>query len=201
MASIKCGNCGQTHDSVDRVRLCYLEKFADEGVKLPPRQTDPYADNPVAQMVLSKSDEYREGRTHGVRFAPSEPLFTEDEPKEQDPEIVYIAIDEPGVSNRNKAGQTKPGFYKNEQGIFKVTPARTSDRTFAHQLLSLPQEAPEWTYMGLGRRFIGEYDSKLTLEEAKEFGHAYGHCLICGRLLTAEQSVADGIGPICAGKL
>lgn len=38
MASITCGNCKQTHDSVDAVKLCYLGKFADEGVKLPPRE-------------------------------------------------------------------------------------------------------------------------------------------------------------------
>lgn len=178
MASIKCGSCGLTHDSVEQVKACY--SYGDKAVE----------------------------RTHGVRFAPSEPLFTE-EPEEQKPiEVVYVAVeDEDDIkrrSTRNTAGHTKPGFYKNEQGIFKVTPARNSDRTFAHKLVTGIQ--PDrgdfgWEYLGLGRRFVGEYDAKLTLEEAKEYGHAYGYCLICGRLLTAEQSVADGIGPICAGKL
>lgn len=39
-----------------------------------------------------------------------------------------------------------------------------------------------------------------TLEESKEFGQLYGICCLCGRLLTDEDSIAAGIGPICAGK-
>lgn len=40
----------------------------------------------------------------------------------------------------------------------------------------------------------------MTLEQAKEFGQTYGQCVRCGRTLTDEDSVALGIGPICAGK-
>jgi hypothetical protein len=41
----------------------------------------------------------------------------------------------------------------------------------------------------------------LTLEKAKELGHLYGRCMICGRTLTNEESIEAGIGPVCAGKL
>lgn len=41
---------------------------------------------------------------------------------------------------------------------------------------------------------------KMTLEQAKEFGALYGTCCMCGRTLTDERSIANGIGPICEGR-
>jgi hypothetical protein len=41
----------------------------------------------------------------------------------------------------------------------------------------------------------------MTVEEAKAFGLLYGRCIVCGRTLTDEKSIADGIGPICAAKV
>ena len=176
MASITCGNCKQTHSTVADVKACY-----------------------AGQSEYAEAIRLRKG---GVRFvAEPEPLF-EDEPDEQgNPTVVYIPATEPGASTRNKNGQTIPGFYKVDDNIYKVTPARASDRTFAHRLVTAEGEAPEWEYLGLGKRYVPTWADKLTLAEAKEYGHTHGYCLICGRLLTAEQSVADGIGPVCAGKL
>lgn len=42
--------------------------------------------------------------------------------------------------------------------------------------------------------------TRLSLDEAKEFGAVYGVCCVCSRTLTNEASIAAGIGPICAGK-
>ena len=39
------------------------------------------------------------------------------------------------------------------------------------------------------------------IDAIKEIGLATGRCCVCGRTLTAEGSIEDGIGPICAGKL
>lgn len=38
------------------------------------------------------------------------------------------------------------------------------------------------------------------IEAVREIGILTGSCCICGRTLTAEESISDGIGPICAGK-
>ena len=43
-------------------------------------------------------------------------------------------------------------------------------------------------------------ETRLSLDEAKEFGAVYGVCCVCSRTLTKEESIAAGIGPICAGK-
>lgn len=39
---------------------------------------------------------------------------------------------------------------------------------------------------------------RLEEHEAAAFGKIYGTCLICGRTLTDEDSIARGIGPVCA---
>ncbi|QNN98604.1 hypothetical protein SEA_AESIR_38 [Microbacterium phage Aesir] len=196
MASITCGNCGKTHASVVAVKDCY----AGTHVKT---VAERYAENPIAQRVIARSAEKPRGRRPRFEETPQTPLpMFEESPDEQGtPAVVYVPVTEPGASTRNKDDMTIPGFYKVDQNVYKVTPARTSNRTFAHRLITAEGEAPEWEYLGLGKKYVPMYASKLTLLEAKEYGHTHGYCLICGRLLTAEQSVADGIGPICAGKL
>ena len=42
--------------------------------------------------------------------------------------------------------------------------------------------------------------NRMTLEEAKQYGALYGVCCVCARDLTDENSIAAGIGPVCAGK-
>ncbi len=41
---------------------------------------------------------------------------------------------------------------------------------------------------------------KMTLDEAKAYGKLYGICCRCAATLTDENSIAAGIGPICAAK-
>jgi hypothetical protein len=51
---------------------------------------------------------------------------------------------------------------------------------------------------GLIRKLAGAV--KMTLEQAGQFGLLYGRCIRCGRTLTDEYSIANGIGKVCAGK-
>lgn len=41
---------------------------------------------------------------------------------------------------------------------------------------------------------------KMDYDQAVEFGALYGVCCNCGRTLTADESIAAGIGPYCAKK-
>lgn len=43
--------------------------------------------------------------------------------------------------------------------------------------------------------------TRVTPEDAKRFGDLYGSCMKCSRTLTDAESIAAGIGPICAGKM
>jgi hypothetical protein len=97
-----------------------------------------------------------------------------------------------------------PGMYKTADGtIYKVQKAvHGSGHVYAKKLVP-PAEFggnAEFIYApGALRGLMPE--QKMTLEEAKAWGALYGTCVRCGRTLTDERSIADGIGPVCAGKI
>lgn len=97
------------------------------------------------------------------------------------------------------------GMYKMGEQIYKVQRAVHGSGNLYAKVLTRPEDAfdsTDWKFEyapGAVRRLRPEH--KLTLEEAKAFGALYGTCCCCGRTLTNEDSIAEGIGPICAGKL
>jgi hypothetical protein len=50
-------------------------------------------------------------------------------------------------------------------------------------------------------RAIATYLAKDPMKHLTAFGHKLGRCGICGRALTDDESLAAGIGPVCAGRL
>lgn len=101
----------------------------------------------------------------------------------------------------NKAGTTKKqapaaGYYVYKNEVYKVQVSPSTGNSYAKVFT---QEGG-WLYaQGMVNKM---HDAQpLTLEKAKEFGHLYGSCIICGRTLTDEASIDAGIGPVCAGKL
>ncbi len=42
---------------------------------------------------------------------------------------------------------------------------------------------------------------RMTAEQAAQYGKLYGRCIRCQADLTDEESIARGIGPICATKI
>ena len=55
-----------------------------------------------------------------------------------------------------------------------------------------------------GQTYRGDHDEAMRLivadplAAAKRYGHALGVCAVCGRALTDPDSIAAGIGPVCA---
>lgn len=92
------------------------------------------------------------------------------------------------------------GMYKKDGEIYKVQIAvHGSGRPYAKKLVEVDGE---WEFVrapGMVNRLTSA--NKMTLEEAKEFGKLYGTCCVCGRTLTKEESIAEGIGPVCSGKM
>lgn len=99
---------------------------------------------------------------------------------------------------------TEDGMYRLDDTTYKVQEARNgSGRLYAKRLVMVP--------LGDGK-FKGTFEyapgmvnkltdaNRMSLDEAKAFGHLYGTCCMCGRTLTDENSISMGIGPICAGK-
>lgn len=103
------------------------------------------------------------------------------------------------------------GMYKLGDDIFKVQHAvHGSGNQYAKKLVRATEtgrvfgtvDQGRWTFEyapGAVRRLRPEH--RMTIEEAKKFGALYGTCCVCGRTLTDEDSIAAGIGPVCAGRL
>lgn len=105
---------------------------------------------------------------------------------------------------RPAARITQDGMYRLDDTTYKVQEARNgSGRLYAKRLVMVP--------LGDGK-FKGTFEyapgmvnkltdaNRMSLDEAKAFGHLYGTCCMCGRTLTDENSIAAGIGPTCAGR-
>ena len=92
------------------------------------------------------------------------------------------------------------GMYRVGDDWFKVQKSRQSGRMYAKRLVVHSPGQASFEYDSGAIRGITP-DHRVTLEEAQQFGHAYGVCCNCGALLTDPKSVAAGIGPICAGRV
>lgn len=85
------------------------------------------------------------------------------------------------------------GMYRTADGtVYKVQAARESGRLYAKVLTD-----DGFTYAQGAMRKLTASD-RMTLEDAQEYGKLYGICCVCGRTLTNEESIINGIGPICA---
>lgn len=83
-----------------------------------------------------------------------------------------------------------------EAKIYKVQIAvHGSGRPYAKLLTT-----DGFEYAAGALREIGQHGRKMTLDEAKAYGKLYGVCCKCGATLTDENSIAAGIGPVCAQK-
>lgn len=95
------------------------------------------------------------------------------------------------------------GIYRDPQSekIYKVYDSiQNPGRILCKELVvDKFRKKGRFEYRGMAHRFV-RHEWLLPLDEAKKFGQIYGVCCVCGRTLTDEISIANGIGPICAGK-
>lgn len=99
--------------------------------------------------------------------------------------------------------EIEDGMYVLDGTIYKVQHAvHGSGRQYAKRLVPPAQEGDRATFEyapGVVRKLRPEH--RMTMDQAREFGALYGTCCQCGRVLTNEDSIEAGIGPICASKL
>lgn len=184
MTSITCGNCKQTHSTVEAVKACYasgrgnniVTRMADAGLPTPSRYQGPREIHiPLSEIIGTPNDGAfirSGGRSSGRPARPARRSFT--------------AADS--------------GIYKADEDVFKVYKALNGDHMLVKQMV-LEDGVVSWNYMGGAGRCLPQDAHRVTLEEAKQFGAIYGVCMVCGRTLTNEVSIEAGIGPICAGRL
>lgn len=126
--------------------------------------------------------------------------------------VKAVEITAPVAVAELAAGQSSPeptevteGMWTMAEVIYKVQKAvHGSGHLYAKRLVVSPEfegQSVTFEYTPGAVKQLEVGGRKLTLEEAKAFGALYGTCCVCGRTLTKESSIEDGIGPICASKL
>jgi len=109
-----------------------------------------------------------------------------------------------------RAPEITEGMYVHDGEIYKVQRAvHGSGRLYAKVLVVHDQNF-DFQHGMTGGNATFEFakgmvyklkpEEKMTLEQAAEYGRLYGVCCVCGATLTDEDSIAAGIGPICASK-
>jgi Family of unknown function (DUF6011) len=226
---IKCGRGNHTHETMLDVRACYNGEDVESAVATGPTDTVvadeldatdkqigflcTLADQklPPAEASVMKKDatEGRWGRRsispeiNRLRSLPKRPAekATESDEETQTP------------------GDLEVGMYRMDETIYKVQVAVHGSRhPYAKRLFrtdycgvcgeheNFHDDGPhefkvKWAFeyaRGMVQKLRPEH--KMSLEEAKEFGALYGTCCCCGATLTREESIENGIGPICGGK-
>lgn len=99
----------------------------------------------------------------------------------------------PAAPKKTGDGLTE-GMYKLNDQIYKV---RRSEAGYLYALL-LTEDGFQFA-KGAIRNIKPEH--RMTLEEAKAYGRQTGTCCQCGRELTNETSIREGIGPVCGGRI
>jgi hypothetical protein len=117
-------------------------------------------------------------------------------------EVIADLLPLPKSESAAAPAEAPEGMHRFGGHIWKVQRSPETGRAYAKVLEVAPDKASGWgfTYVPGGLRNLHE-GTRLSLEEAKEFGALYGTCCVCGRTLTNEESIAAGIGPVCAAGL
>lgn len=115
--------------------------------------------------------------------------------------ITRPITEEPPIASR----VTRPeevlseGFYMVNDSYYKVIESQNA-RLYAKRLsVGENGEHEGWDYAPGAIKIISP-EHRMTREQAATFGQISGVCLVCGRKLTDETSIANGIGPICMEK-
>ena len=95
--------------------------------------------------------------------------------------------------------ELEAGMYRKGDKIFKVQRAvHGSGNLYAKELVQY-DDGFAFEYAPGAIRKLTSAD-RMTLEQAKAWGALYGTCCQCGKTLTDEKSIENGIGPVCATK-
>lgn len=127
---------------------------------------------------------------------------TESFTKEAASKVIDMLKAAPYPSRDAKPSETPSeapeGMHRLGDAVYKVQRSPESGRLYAKRLV---QYVGDWKfeYAKGAMRNLSE-STLMSLEEAKRFGQLYGVCAVCGRTLTNEVSIAEGIGPVCSGR-
>lgn len=211
--NIKCGKCKSTHPTVSAVRVCYGQPASTTTVSEAYTGRTQANVNPVAAtsdpfgepVVVNAATEKQVAFILKLATERDQKVSVEGLSKGAASKEISRLLDMPKSARTFSSAGSEPadGIYyvENSNEIFKVYKmVHGSGRQGVKRLDIAEDQTGSFTYLGLASRKLPTAATLMTLEAAKAFGRIYGFCVRCGATLTDEGSIADGIGPICAGK-
>lgn len=205
MASIKCAHCKQTPSSVQDVRDC----AAGSGVRTQEATKEQVA--ATAKVTNWVAD--RAKRLHDQQIAVHAPKSTAGS---GDPKGTFAAPKPTAVERIRTAAACLPDVETAYYAIQEIDFSKDSELVWKFYRVDRPQKGKWKGYTFLKVQSSDEFwkVSSLTrvasvleaiafnVEKAlAEYGHQKGRCGICNRTLTDPESIARGIGPVCADRL
>lgn len=97
--------------------------------------------------------------------------------------------------------QIAEGFYTLEGDVYKVQRAVHGSGNLYAKVMNIASGTFEYVPGAIKRLQSRSEAHKLDKKTAADYGILYGKCMICQRTLTDEQSIKQGIGPICLSKM
>lgn len=212
---ISCGNCKGRHATVAEVRACCGAPAGSVLVDERRPEPGPGGASAPTQKQLDYLRILLDDRECSDRERSVWEDYLQNPTTSQTKYGVSTAIERlKGYPKRQKQSAggiqiTQDGMYRMDGAIFKVQVAvHGSGGLYAKRLV---MGDPDWDVADGKATAKFEYapgavtrlrpEHRMSLEEAKEFGKLYGVCCVCGRTLTDEQSIADGIGPVCGSRV
>lgn len=176
MASIKCGNCKQTHDSVIAVRACYM----DSDPMRPENQADP-----ITQGVRQP------GEAPGFYDSPVDRIR---DYAQRLPNVAtaYYAVIDASLPSTSSGDVWK--FYR----VDRPQEGRWAGYTF------VKVQAGDNLYPVKRLDAVADILKAISFDpqsSAEDYGHQLERCGLCARTLTNPDSRERGIGPVCAEKV
>lgn len=206
--AVKCGNCKGYHDSATAVKVCYHNPAASKketpvttAAAIVPAHRLTAAYKAIKAQATAVTPAQKEGAKQlaeavaDVVFGPS-------------PTQVQAQVKEEILATVLKGQDLKvDSLYKMGDDVYKVVWNKHKTYKYAMKLVFA-----SWMKKGkfqFAAGVINQLDSsmQMDLDGAKNYAAwAYakfkvGVCCNCGKLLTNPESVAEGIGPVCSGKI
>lgn len=174
MATIRCGKCSRTHESVQAVRLCYgatVPTQPSSNIFAAPSPSLAAAGDSVAQQMAASVM----SQLHALRDQVNEGHYAV-----QDGDTLrFLRVSVRSAAPRGVSGSHGRRVFLDEQASDELYPVRAVARQIA-----------------LLRLIVADPRAALV-----RYGHEIGKCGVCNRTLTDADSRAAGIGPTCASRL
>lgn len=194
---IKCGHCGDRHASIEEVKACSVRVAVKVEAPLATERQVAYLNDLLAKRVQPDWS-----TVNGSADA----IDPESMTKVEASEAIKVMLAQPVKVNVTEIPDTVPDgryAYLHEE-LGKILFYRVVTRRDGNRIVQKVLGAPgDFRYVGISPTEKAHAIKAIAADPgfaSQMFGIKVGACGVCGSPLTDPESIARGIGPICAKK-